>query len=76
MPTDLARYGELLDAQPPKARIKVERDQIAGVLSSVLEKYAVADVSVEDPPLEEVISEAFAVAEDVSDSQELTPAPV
>lgn len=74
MPGDLSRYGEPLDAQPPKARIKVERDQIAGVLSSVLEKYAVADVSVEDPPLEEVISEAFAVAEDVSDSQELAPA--
>ncbi|CAN0355987.1 unnamed protein product, partial [Ectocarpus sp. 4 AP-2014] len=33
MPTDLARYGEPLDAQPPKARIKVERDRIADVLS-------------------------------------------
>ena len=33
--------------------------------------HTVADVSVEDPPLEEVIAEAFAVAADVSDSQEL-----
>ncbi len=76
MPSDLARYGEPLDAEPPKARIKVERDKIAGVLSSVLESYTVADVSVEDPPLEEVISEAFAVAGDVSDSQELEPTTV
>lgn len=72
MPTDLARYGEPLDAQPPKARIKVERDRIADVLSSVLGSYSVADVSVEDPPLEEVIADAFAEAED--DSQTPVPA--
>ncbi|TWT97058.1 putative ABC transporter ATP-binding protein YbhF [Botrimarina colliarenosi] len=71
MPTDLARFGEPLDVQPPKARIKVERERIADVLSSVLSGYQVADVSVEDPPLEEVIAEMFATAEDVSDSQEL-----
>lgn len=74
MPTDLARFGEPLDAEPPKARIKVERDRIADVLSTVLDGYSVVDVSVEDPPLEEVIADAFAVAEDVSDSQELAPA--
>lgn len=68
MPTDLERYGEPLDAQPPKARIKVERDRIADVLSSVLGSYSVADVSVEDPPLEEVIADAFAEAEDVGEA--------
>ena len=73
-PTDLARYGEVLDAEPPKARLRVERDRIADVLSSVLAAHAVADVSVEDPPLEEVIAEMFAVAGDGSDSQELAPA--
>ncbi len=71
MPTDLERFGELLTAEPPKARIKVEREKIAAVLSSVLGSYQVADVSVEDPPLEEVIAEMFATATDVSNSQEL-----
>ena len=75
LPTDLARFGEPLDAQPPKARIKVERDRIADVLASVLDGYTVVDVSVEDPPLEEVIAEAFAVAEDVTESTD-TLAPV
>lgn len=74
MPTDLARFGEVLSVEPPKARLKIERDRISDVLASVLASYTVADVSVEDPPLEEVISEAFAVAEDVTDSQELAPA--
>ena len=61
-PTDLARYGEVLEIADPKAKIRVERDQIAEVLASVLDSYSVADVSVEDPPLEEVIAEVFAEA--------------
>ena len=75
MPENLDRYGEVLSVDPPKARLKVERDGIAGVLSSVLASHSVADVSVEDPPLEEVIAEMFTVASDVQDSSEtLMPA--
>lgn len=62
-PGDLARYGEVLEVAAPKAQLRVERDRIADVLASVLASHAVADVSVEDPPLEEVIAEVFAVAE-------------
>ena len=64
MPGDLARYGEVLEVAAPKAQLRVERDKIADVLSSVLASYTVVDVSVEDPPLEEVIAEVFAVADD------------
>jgi ABC-2 type transport system ATP-binding protein len=61
MPADLARYGEVLEAAAPRARLQVDRTQIAAVLSSVLDKYAIQDVSVEDPPLEEVIASLFAL---------------
>ena len=44
----------------PKAKLRVDRTAIAKVLSSVLAEHAVEDVSVEDPPLEEVIAEMFA----------------
>ena len=71
MPSDLARFGDVLKVEPPKVSIKVERDGIADVLASVLGTYTVADVSVEDPPLEEVIAEMFATAEDVSESSDL-----
>jgi ABC-2 type transport system ATP-binding protein len=64
MPSDLARFGEVLEADPPKARLKVERDGIAGVLSSLLDRYQVADISVEDPPLEEVIADLFATTKE------------
>lgn len=62
MPSDLARYGEVLEIVEPKARLRVDRGNIAKVLSSVLANHAVADVSVEDPPLEEVIAEMFAMS--------------
>ena len=44
-------------------KLDVERNVIADVLSAVLAEHAIEDVSVEDPPLEEVIAEVFAQAE-------------
>jgi ABC-2 type transport system ATP-binding protein len=63
MPSDLARFGEVLEIAPPRARIEVDRSQIASVLSTVLANYAIQDVSVEDPPLEDVIASLFAMTE-------------
>ena len=59
MPSDLARYGEVLEVTEPKAKLRIDRGNIAKVLSSVLANHPVEDVSVEDPPLEEMIAEMF-----------------
>ena len=63
MPSDLARFGEIREIAPPRAKIEVDRNQIASVLTSVLSNYSILDVSVEDPPLEEVIASLFALTE-------------
>jgi len=60
MPGDLARYGDIVEIAEPKAKLRVERNVIADVLSSVLANHTIDDVSVEDPPLEDVIAEVFA----------------
>ena len=62
MPGDLARYGEVLEIIEPKARLRIDRSKIAEVLSSVLASYSIEDGSVEDPPLEEVIADMFALS--------------
>jgi ABC-2 type transport system ATP-binding protein len=59
MPGDMARYGEVLSAEPPRMKLRVERSVVPQVLGEILASYAVADVSVEDPPLEQVIAEMF-----------------
>ena len=64
LPGDLARYGEVLKQEPPKARLKVPRKLVTEVLPAILQNHPIADVSVEDPPLEEVIAEMFAQQEE------------
>jgi ABC-2 type transport system ATP-binding protein len=56
---DLGRFGSVLEIEPPKARLRVERRQVPAVMAAILSAYAVEDVAVEDPPLEDVIAEVF-----------------
>ncbi len=56
---DLAQWGEVLEVNPPKAKIRVERGKVAETLSAILTRHAIADVAVEEPPLEEVIAQLF-----------------
>ena len=72
MPSDLARYGEVLEVIEPKVKLRVDRNVIADVLSSVLANHTIEDVSVEDPPLEEVIAEMFALSDE--EAQEMSNA--
>ncbi len=59
MPDDLMRYGDVLEINPPKARLRVRRAVVPEVLSRLLAEQMIEDVSVEDPPLEEVIADMF-----------------
>jgi len=59
MPDDLSRYGELLLIEPPRAKLRIERSKVTEVLSAILSRYAIEDISVEDPPLEEIIAKVF-----------------
>jgi ABC-2 type transport system ATP-binding protein len=62
--TGFDRYGEVLSVEPPKIKLRVARSLVPDVLGNLLAAHAVADVSVEDPPLEEVIAEMFMQAKD------------
>jgi ABC-2 type transport system ATP-binding protein len=58
-PRGLERYGEVLSVESPKVKLRVGRTSVADVLGNILAQYAIADVSVEDLPLEEVIAQVF-----------------
>ncbi len=70
MPSDLERYGEVLEEIPPKVALRVDRGDVPRVLAKILASHDVADISVEDPPLEEVIANAFNLSD--SAAQEIT----
>jgi ABC-2 type transport system ATP-binding protein len=63
MPTDLARYGDVLEIEPPRAKLRVHRRDVGRVMGAILDQHTMDDISVEDPPLEEVIAEVFSQAE-------------
>ncbi|MDB5391696.1 MAG: ybhF 3 [Planctomycetaceae bacterium] len=59
VPSDLNRFGEVFEAQAPRAKLRVPKHKVAEVLAAVLAAYPIEDVGVLDRPLEEVIAEMF-----------------
>jgi ABC-2 type transport system ATP-binding protein len=57
---DLARFGEVTAYDPPRATLEVPRRAVAEVSARLLAALPVADLSITDPPIEEVIRRAFA----------------
>jgi ABC-2 type transport system ATP-binding protein len=55
----LARYGQVLEADPLRATLQVRRERTADVTARVLAELPVEDVSIVDPPIEDVIRAVF-----------------
>jgi ABC-2 type transport system ATP-binding protein len=58
-PVGLDEYGEVSESDGPVVSLKVERTRVPAVLGAILDRYTVVDMSVQDPPLEQVISRVF-----------------
>jgi len=58
-PDDLQRFGEVTRLEGPLADLKVDRVRIPEVLATILDQYTVIDMSVQDPPLDQVIARVF-----------------
>ncbi len=56
---ELAEYGEVVAVDGPVADLKVPREKAATVTAALLAKLPVLDLTIEDPPIEEVITEVF-----------------
>ncbi|MEC7501565.1 MAG: ATP-binding cassette domain-containing protein [Planctomycetota bacterium] len=60
LPIDISRFGEIIEEQAPRIKIRVAKQTVTESLAAILQQHPVEDVSVEDPPLEQVIAEMFA----------------
>lgn len=60
----ISKIPNLIEIDAPKIKFRVNRDGVGRVLSKILSEHAVNDIVVEDPPLEEVISNVFSQAEE------------
>jgi ABC-2 type transport system ATP-binding protein len=59
VPPDLSGFGEVTQCEGPVVDLKVERARVPEVLGAILERYTVVDMSVQDPPLDQVIARVF-----------------
>jgi ABC-2 type transport system ATP-binding protein len=57
---DLARFGAVVSADGVQAVVQVKAEEVAAVVGALLAALPVTDLTVEDPPLEEVMKELFA----------------
>jgi ABC-2 type transport system ATP-binding protein len=55
----LERYGEVTRRDGPLAELRIDRARAPETLSAILDTYPVVDMSVQDPPLEQMIARIF-----------------
>ena len=56
---DLARYGEVVASSGGRVTLRVPKEETARVTGRLLSELTVTDLTVEDPPIEEVIDRVF-----------------
>ncbi len=56
---ELARFGKVVSHGADQATLQVPAEEISGAVARVLAALPIADLTVEDPPLEEVFAELF-----------------
>src|ERR1700732_3744161 len=59
VPEGLDLFGEVAREEGPIAELKVDTPRVAEVLGAILDQYTVIDMSVQDPPLDQVIARLF-----------------
>jgi ABC-2 type transport system ATP-binding protein len=57
---DLSAYGDVIETEDTAVKLRVPKSDTASVTSRLLAAFPVTDLTVEDPPIEEVIEQVFA----------------
>jgi len=56
---DFSAYGQFAHSVDGRASIKVSKSEVGNVTQSILQRYAVTDLLIEDPPIDDVIDQVF-----------------
>jgi ABC-2 type transport system ATP-binding protein len=67
---DLSAYGEILSTDDDRVTLRVSRANAPDVTTRLLRDLPVADLTIEDPPIEDVIERVFATTRDEVEAEE------
>jgi ABC-2 type transport system ATP-binding protein len=56
--SSLAAFGEIISAEEGQVKLRVHKAAAARVVQRLLEEHAISDLTIEDPPIEQVIEQA------------------
>jgi viologen exporter family transport system ATP-binding protein len=68
-PENLERFGEVTRREGPVADLRIDRGRITDALGAILDHYPVVDMSVQDPPLDQMIARIFEQANVAEDAR-------
>ena len=66
---DLSRFGEVVSAEEGRVTLRVPKSETARVTERLLASVPIADLTVEDPPIEEVIEQVFTGSAEPADER-------
>jgi ABC-2 type transport system ATP-binding protein len=72
---DLSAYGEVLSSDEERVTLRVSRAEAPEIASRLLRDLAVVDLTIEDPPIEDVIERVFSTARGESLGGDVAEAP-
>ncbi|HEY3107641.1 MAG TPA: ABC transporter, partial [Chloroflexota bacterium] len=70
---DLRPYGEVVAREDGRVTLRVPKSQTARVTGRLLADVPITDLTVEDPPIEEVIEQVFAAGAGTEVERDLAP---
>ena len=62
---DLTPYGKVISQEGAVIKLRVPKNAIAAITSQLLARYTITDLTIEDPPIEDVIEQVFAAERDL-----------
>ena len=66
---DFREFGEIVEATAETVQLKVPRAQVAGTCREILGRHRVQDISVQEPPIEDVIRQVFGEAKEAREEK-------
>jgi len=64
--SDLSRFGEVVERTTATIQLKVKRDRVIAVCKALLDELPIADIDIQEVPIEEIIRQIFAREEAAS----------
>jgi len=70
---DFRQFGEIVEESPETVQLKVPRARVAETCREILGRHRVRDISVQEPPVEDVIRQVFGEAGEAEEERRKKP---